>query len=751
MKKRTRFLALLLSLVIALTLTLPAAAAEEAAAEQAEPAGAAVPAESTEPAEGEAPADPSETTGSMEGSIVLLYTNDVHGAIEGYASAAALRDYYEAQGASVLLLDAGDYLQGSPAVSSTQGENAITLMNAAGYDAAALGNHEFDYGYEALQKRIRTADFPILSANVYYKGEELGPPYARFQCGSLTVGVFGLLTPETAVKANPARLEGFTILDENLFDCAQNRVDEMKADGCDVIVCLGHLGIAAESMGHRSIDLLNRVKGIHIFIDGHSHSTLAEVQAATNASCTVNGTLLVSSGINLNNLGVVVIRPDGSTTASNIPVSALEETMGVTPDAAIAARAAAMQAKVDAAYGKVFARTETPLNGAASPGNRTEETNLGDLICDVMLWKTRQMKLDADAAVINGGGIRAEIKAGSITRKDMQAVLPFGNTLHVVQVTGEELRNTLEASAAFAPEPAGGFPQVAGIELVLNTGAPYARGEQYPDSTLCAPAQVNRVTVKTVGGEAFDPEKTYTIVTNDFLGAGGDSYYGFKASPIGYDLGVALDEAVTDYISTALQGRVTAKQYGEPQGRIRLLSYPDVLAVNWFNEAVQYVTFAGIMQGTDVGFQPNQTLDRATLVTVLYRMAGSPEITGENPFTDIPADQWYSDAVRWAAEAGVTAGLTEDTFGPRNQLTREQLATFLCRFARQQGQKVTEGGGDALSAFADGAQVQEYAVPSVAWAVEGGLLSGIGENLLSPQGTATRAQLATILMRYGAA
>ena len=622
------------------------------------------------------PAGATETEQDLTGHIVILHTNDVHGAIGEYAKVAALKQAYQAAGAYVLLADAGDFIQGDPTVSASQGKTAIELMNLAGYDVAAPGNHEFDYGYPNLKTLAGEADFPILAANVRYdNAAALGDQTTFTTTDGKKIGIFGLDTPETATKAHPDKIKGVSFLAaQEMFDCAQAQVDALKADGCDYIICLGHLGIDAESTGNRSIDLLEKVTGIDVFIDGHSHSTLEEIKEATNGTGKVGDTVLTSTGTKLANVGMVDISPDGTISTSSLATSELT----VTPDAKVAARAEEIQKEIDADYGTVFAKTEVALDGEKA-NVRTGETNLGDLIADAMLWQAGLLDEGVDAAVTNGGGIRASIAAGDITKKDINTVLPFGNTLYVVKVTGAELLEALEASTYCTPEAIGGFPQVAGIEFTVNTGAQFDTKELYPGSTYGKPASINRVMIQTVGGEAFNPEETYTIVTNDFMGAGGDTYYAFKAASSGYDSGVPLDEVVMDYITSELKGVVSKAQYGETDNRIHTISYNDVKAGDWYANAVNYVTLTGLMNGTGDGFSPNLAINRGMMVTVLYRMAGSPEVTAENPFTDVPADTWYTDAVIWASENDITAGTSETTFSPTNSLTREQLATFFYR------------------------------------------------------------------------
>lgn len=684
----------------------------------------------------------------LTGHIVILHTNDVHGAIDNYASVAALKDAYEAAGAQVLLMDAGDFSQGSTSVNVSEGATAVELMNMAGYDVATTGNHEFDYGYANLKTLMEQAEFPILAANAFTAEGDLAMDgdNLTFQLGDVTVGVFGLATPETATKAHPAKLEGVTFLAEDeLFNCAQEQVDELTAEGCDYIICLGHLGIDAESTGNRSIDLLENVTGIDVFIDGHSHSTQSDIAEETNGTGMVGDTILTSTGTKLESVGVVDIAADGTIDASTISMEELNATEGFTPDQDIATRVSEINAQIEEDMGQVIGTSEVDLDGVRE-NVRASETNLGDLITDAMLWQAGQDNEEVDAAITNGGGIRASIAAGDITKKSVNDVLPFGNTLYVVELTGAELLEALEASTYCTPEPVGAFPQVAGIEFTINTGAAYDAGENYPGTTYAEPASINRVTILTVGGQAFDVDATYTIVTNDFMAAGGDTYYAFSAAESGYDTGISLDQVVMDYITEELDGTVTAARYGQTANRIHTISYNDVVAGDWFAEAVNYVTLTGRMNGTGEGFSPNINLTRAQMATVLYRMAGEPEGTIENPFSDVADGQWYTDAVVWAAETGITVGTSENTFNPNDNVTREQMATFLYRFAEYESLDPIEVTGD-LSAFPDANEVAGFATEAMTWAVGQKIIAGVDGNL-APDGTATRAQVATVLMRY---
>ena len=623
-----------------------------------------------------------ETAQDLDGDIVILHTNDVHGAISGYAKVAALKDAYEARGAYVLLMDAGDFIQGDPTVSTSEGATAVELMNLAGYDVASMGNHEFDYGYQNLKDLEADADFTIVDANVLYNGQVAFEDNVVFTAPDGTkIGVFGLDTPETATKAHPAKIQGVTFLaGDKMFDCAQDQVDALEAEGCEYIICLGHLGIDAESTGNRSIDLLEKVEGIDVFIDGHSHSTLEDVKAAAGGTGKVGDTLVTSTGTKLESVGVVTIDADGTITTATTPVADLTAT-----DADVAARAAKIQAEIDKEYGTVFAKTEVALNGEKEPGNRTEETNLGDLICDALVWGAEREGTEVDAAVTNGGGIRASIAAGDITKKDINTVLPFGNTLSIVKVTGAELLEALEASTYCTPTSIGGFPQVSGIEFTVDTTKAYDQGEQYPGSTYYGPKSIQRVTIETVGGEPFDANATYTIATNDFMAAGGDTYYAFAAASVNYDLGLSMDEVVMDYITDELKGTVTEEAYGQPAGRITVdqgLAFTDVAATSPYYDGIEWAVDEGITNGTTATtFSPYQNCTRAQIITYLWRAAGSPEPASTEPaYTDVTdTSLYFFKAVQWASEQGLVEGETFDL----DEIIREELIlnmdmTVLC-------------------------------------------------------------------------
>ena len=694
-----------------------------------------------------------ETAGEMAGQIVILHTNDVHGAIDGYAKVAALKAEYEAKGAEVLLMDAGDYIQGTTSVSVSKGATAVELMNLAGYDLATLGNHEFDYGMDNLQTILEKAEFGVVAANIQLNGKAAFDANKVFELADGTkVGVFGLATPETATKANPAMIKGVTFLaGDELYACAEQQVKALTEAGCDYIICLGHLGIDSESEPNRSIDVLGKVTGIDVFIDGHSHSDYEAVKAATNGTGKVGDTLITSTGTAAANVGVVTISKDGIT-VSSVDLSKYEGSVK-----AVADRAAAIKAEIEAEYGAVFAKTEVDLNGERDPGNRTEETNLGDLIADAILWQASKDGSLPGAkenvvAITNGGGIRASIAKGDITKNDVNTVLPFGNTVTYVTVTGEVLLEALEASTYCTPEAVGAFPQVAGIEFTVDTSKAYDQGEQYPGSTYYGPKSINRVTITSINGKDFDPKATYVVVTNDFMAAGGDTYYAFITSANIVDTGIPMDEALMSYITEELDGVITAEKYGEPQGRITVKAaetgvFTDVASTAWYYEAVMTAYENEIMNGvTDTTFEPLTAMNRAMLVTMLYRMEGSPAVEGNvsEIFTDCKDTAYYAKAVLWAYENKIVSGRGETSFEPLATMTRQEMAVILYNYSVFKGAaEVTE----PELAYADAESVASWALAAVDYCTDAKLMNGVTDTTFDPTGSANRAMGATVMVR----
>ena len=689
----------------------------------------------------------------LDGKTVILHSNDVHGAIDLYAAMASLKADYAAQGAEVILADAGDYSQGTVYVSVNKGADAVTMMNATGYDVATIGNHEFDYGYAQLAENMKAAKFKVLCADVLgADGKPIFDANTIIEKGGVKIGFFGLETPEAQTKANPKLIQGLKFLagadGKELYNCAAAQVADLKAKGADLVVCLAHLGVDESSEPYTSYDLAKNVKGIDFIIDGHSHTVM---------TAGPNGEAIQSTGTAFANIGVITI--DNATkkivgnelktiwhTEKNADGKSVTVVDYKTRDEKVAAAAKAIIDPIDKAYGEKFAVSEVELNGAKAPnGNRDSETNLGDLITDAMLWKIRtQATVSVPAenvvAITNGGGIRATVKAGDVTKKDINTVLPFGNTLAVVYVTGAELLEALEASTYCTPESIGGFPQAAGLAFTVKTYEEYdANPEPYPGSTYYGPKTINRVTIGSINGKDFDPEATYAVITNNFVAGGGDTYYAFAAATNQFDTGLPLDEVVMEYITKELKG-VIGETYAEPAGRITVdqgvapaiadvqsmvmdetaytaESYKAYAAVEaklaaaeteaervalcaelraavsglkivdntfddaasgWYKPAVDFAQASGLMSGMgDNKFAPDVTTTRAMVVQVMYELADEPDVSGLTcPLSDVDSTAWYADAVTWAYNAGVVSGYEDGTFRPGRTITRQEMAVM---------------------------------------------------------------------------
>ncbi|SBW10402.1 conserved exported hypothetical protein [uncultured Eubacteriales bacterium] len=742
---KRKFMSLILALAMLCSLFVPALAADET---------------------------PAYVIPDVAGKIVILHTNDTHGADVakagasiGTAGVAQLKADFEAAGATVLLLSDGDAIMGKPLVSADKGVSAINFMNAAGYDAMTVGNHELDFGLDNLLELADLADFSILCANMVYEktGKPIFDANKIFEVGGVKIGVFGLATPETLTKADASKMPGVAFSQgEKLYADAQAQVDTLKAAGADLIVCLGHLGIADESKGNQSLDVVKAVTGIDLFIDGHSHSTTSEIAKEIGDTNVLNGTKVVSTGTALANVGVVIYDKTAKTLTDSLISTKSYSKVDEAVNTVINSRDAAVKAE----YGETIATTDVDLNGSrsggaatstngavavtfpAGQGNRTAETNLGDYAADAILWQARKTLGEnaVDAAITNGGGIRETLTKGNISKLDLLAVFPFGNTVATISVTGAELLEALEAATWSTPDAIGAFPQVSGIEFTIDTAVPYVNGDQYPASTYYAPANPgSRVTISTINGEAFDAAATYTLATNDFTAKGGDTYGVFKRVGGWKDVGVTLENALIDYTAGELGGKITAEKYGTTADRITIIP-SDVTPGSWFESAAEYAIANGLMQGIgNNSFAPTGTVTRGTVFQTLYNMAGKPTVEGESTFIDI-SGKWYAAAAAWAESTGLAVVPANSQFYGDRAITRAEVATILYRHASLNKIIVTPDA--AVTEAPDYATVGSWAVDGMTFAYSAGLVTGKTGGLLAPNDNAVRAELAKILAAY---
>lgn len=505
--------------------------------------------------------------------LTILHTNDVHGynaasdTSLGTAAVAQLKHDYQAKGGDVLLMDAGDNMQGNSLVNMFEGMSAVEMMNAAGYDVMAVGNHEFDYGLDNLLQYVQTAKYPVLSASVTYKDSEKNVFNERttFELKDGTkVGVFGLTTPETKTGSAPRNVVKVNFAaGADLIAVAQRNIDALRAEGCDLVVGLGHLGEEEQNAGSRALDVAAGTSGLDLFIDAHDH----QVENQKVADLHGVEVPIFETGSYLANIGVVSVNGQGISD---------ELVAAGSYDGSDAAVAAVVQGFVDQVTAKMSEKVGTTayLLDGSRPAVRIQETNLGDLCADALLTRANAYSdRKVDAAIVNGGGIRTSIQAGDITLQNLNDVFPFKNEMYTIEVTGAQLLEALEASTSATPDQMGAFPQVAGITYELDLTKEFVKGEQYPDSTFFAPANPGtRVTIKTVGDEAFDPQKKYVIAVSSFMAEGGDSYYAFKAAAeVSQESLDAIDiNMLTEYVVQDLKGEVP-ETYAQPQGRITIV------------------------------------------------------------------------------------------------------------------------------------------------------------------------------------
>ncbi len=453
-------------------------------------------------------------------SLVIFHTNDVHGyALPvrdqagnlthlGYDRMKAYIDGVEAD--NKLLLDAGDVLHGQPFATARRGEFIARLLAILQYDALAVGNHDFDYGLERLLELRDRYGLNFIAANILKKDDEkpLLPPYIIKDFGDFKVGVFGLSTPDTPIKTAPGNVKAVSFsTPEEVVRIARETTEHLKTkEGVDLVVAVTHLG--ADPLDNPGSQAVARgAPGLDLVIDGHSHSKLAGLRAGD--------ALIVSTGSYLENLGQVTVTrtPEGRLILAPRLIPAVEFG-SVAPDPRLAALTEELSAELEKELAQVMGHTPIDLNGDRERV-RQASTNLGRVICAALMAAT-----GADAALFNGGSIRASIPAGDITRGQVLSVLPYGNYVLTVRLTGAEV---LEALTVGLGQPAeGGFPQFYGLTVTAAETKKYA-----PDGTITLsyrPAEVK------IGGRLLDEKAQYTIAINDFMFAGGDGYTVFGRS-----------------------------------------------------------------------------------------------------------------------------------------------------------------------------------------------------------------------------
>ena len=497
-----------------------------------------------------------------DAAVTILYTNDVHTYIDNkspkltYAAIAAMKQGYVDEGKPVLLVDAGDHIQGTAYGSMDDGATIIELMNEAGYDIATLGNHEFDYGMARAKAIIKEADFPYVSCNWVdlRTGLRVLPAVKLFPAGGKWIAFVGITTPESFTKSTPAYFMNakqtkyiYDILGgddgKKLYNAVQKAIDKAKALGADIIIGLGHLGVDPSSSPWTSEEVIAHTHGFTAFIDGHSHTVMANKQVTDASGKAVT---LTQTGSYFKNIGKMTVGADGTITTELI-----DTYEGL--DAAVAATASNWISAVDDMLGEEIAVGDTKfyINDPATGKRRIRsgETNLGDFVADgIYTYFNEVEKLHCDVAIMNGGGIRADVPAGDWTFKTCKQVSPFGNVACLMSVTGKQIQDALEFGARFVgPEGKenGGFLHVAGATYEIHTDIPNTvltddKNVWMGSATGTPRVQNVRIYNKKTGAyEPLDLNRTYALAGMNYtLRNLGDGFAMFDGA-----------ELIKDYVS----------------------------------------------------------------------------------------------------------------------------------------------------------------------------------------------------------
>ena len=517
--------------------------------------------------------------------IIILYTSDVHCGISsgfGYAGLAEIRQGLEEQGYTTILVDDGDALQGEAVGTLTKGSALIRLMDAAGYDLAVPGNHEFDFGMDTFLDYAGNAGFQYISCNFNKEGDLVFEPYKIIEAEGLKIAFVGVTTPKTLTSSTPEIFQdesgeyiyGFyqDTDGEKLYSAVQSAVDSARAEGADLVYVMGHLGNEPGARPWTYSELLANTTGIDVMFDGHAHDVEQVVMNNRDGKPVVRS----ACGTKFANIGYSHIDPEDGVLSTglwswNSKINATE-TIGIEND--VAEKVREVEESLDDLLDIVIAKTAVPLrvydpgrlNSAGQPLRvvRVDDTNLGDLVTDAF-----RSVLKTDVAVMNGGGIRADIAAGDIKNSDLYKVFPYGNMICVVELSGQQILDALEWGARILPAENGGFLQVSGMSYTVDTSVP--SGCIADENGMCVGIEgPRRVSDVRIGGEPIDPEKRYTLASvNYILLQHGDGYTAFDGAALLQD-SVKLDnQIVIEYIADTLGGEI-GSEYADPRGQGRI-------------------------------------------------------------------------------------------------------------------------------------------------------------------------------------
>ena len=489
-------------------------------------------------------------TSLRQKSIVILYDNDVHCAMDGYAKLAGLRDAI-ADTADVFLVSNGDYVQGQTVGAISKGQYVVDVMRVMNYDAITLGNHEFDYGMERMFQLLRQVPVPVVCCNLYdiHSGRMVFAPYVMKRVGNKRIAFVGVVTPTSMEdEAYAFRDEHdslvYDLQREDIPVLVQRAVDEARKAGADYVIVDSHLGEELTARHSDSHTLVANTSGIDIVLDGHSHAVVVSDTILNKEGKPI---VVTQTGTKFANIGKLLITPDGRMTTSLIPI---ERVMEKSPF--VAHVVDSIHSMLNEQTGRVICHSEVPLRILDDEGNeihRVGETTAGDIVADAF-----RMVTGSDISVLNSGSIRNEVKAGDLTYGDLLSMLPYDNYVIVAEVKGSTIIAMLEKLMSFLPKPDGQFPQVSGMRFTVDE-----REHRVGD--------VQILNSNTQHYEPINPARTYTVATTKYCVTDGGLYNTLKGSKITWETKRTYNDIFIEFVTKNLNGHI-GQEYAQPQGRI---------------------------------------------------------------------------------------------------------------------------------------------------------------------------------------
>ena len=659
-------------------------------------------------------------------TIVILYENDVHCAVEGYSKLAAMKNELKSEYEYVGVVSSGDFVQGGTLGAVSKGEYIVELMNLVGYDAIAPGNHEFDYTISRLTELYELSETKYISCNFAKIGEEKTyfEPYAIVSYGDVDIAYIGIITPETITSARPSQFRNengeiiYTFNESRLYELVQESIDEATEYGADYVIALSHIGYDESGELNDVTDVIENTDGLDVVLDAHSHSVIEEKIVKDKSGDDV---LLSSTGTGFENIGKLIIA-NGEFDTELVKTETYTKT-----DADVDAYIAEINESYAELGNRKIGESKVELITHNEEGVRlvrTAETNLGNLCSDALFFVT-----NADVSYVNGGGLRAPIKSGDMTFNDIYSVFPFNNRIVTAEITGQVLLDMLEMSMISYPQEDGAFPHMSGITFSVNKSIPSSIKVDENGFFTKVDGDYRVYDVKVLDKEsgnykALELDKKYILAAADYYILNfGSGMSMFKDAKVVESEGMLDVEVLERYITDNLNGVI-----GE--------EYKDV---------VNRITFTDGYENAD---NEDKAVTRAEAIVALWNMEGSPASDFAMKFDDVSAETPYAEAIRWAAAVKIVNGCSESSFAPDDVLTREQLAAILWRYAKSENIDVSIGENTNILSYEDVFTVSDYAIPAFQWTCGSGIMSGNTISTLAPGEQVNRIFFASVLHKY---